>query len=134
VDRVKRWKNGFITDPKTLSPQHTLADVAAIKKRYGFSGVPITESGAMGSKLVGIVTNRDSDFIEDPNTPLSQVMSTEIVVARDNVTLQVRHRHQLDLPARDAIRTQHACESVLKFCGHFLCFLLCPLCRRRTRS
>jgi hypothetical protein len=52
VDRVKRWKNGFITDPKTLSPQHTLKDVEDIKKRYGFSGVPITESGKMGSKLV----------------------------------------------------------------------------------
>jgi len=88
VDRVKRWKNGFITDPKTLSPQHTLADVEAIKSRYGFSGVPITESGKMGSKLVGIVTNRDSDFVEDRNTLISTIMSTELVVARDNVTLE----------------------------------------------
>ena len=88
VDRVKRWKNGFITDPKTLSPTHTLADVEAIKKRYGFSGVPITDTGRMGGKLLGIVTNRDTDFIEDNTTPLSQVMSTDLVVARDSVTLQ----------------------------------------------
>lgn len=88
MDRVKRWKNGFITDPKTLSPTHTLADVEAIKKRYGFSGVPITDTGRMGGKLLGIVTNRDTDFVADLHTPLSQVMSTDMVVARDSVTLQ----------------------------------------------
>ena len=88
VDRVKRWKNGFITDPKTLSPSHTLADVEAIKKRYGFSGVPITDTGKMGGKLLGIVTNRDSDFIEDNLTPLEKVMSTDLVVAKDSVSLE----------------------------------------------
>jgi IMP dehydrogenase len=88
VDRVKRWKNGFITDPKTLSPSHTLADVEAIKLRYGFSGVPITDTGKMGGKLLGIVTNRDTDFIEDNTTPLEKVMSTDLVVAKDTVSLE----------------------------------------------
>jgi IMP dehydrogenase/GMP reductase len=88
VDRVKRWKNGFITDPKTLSPSHTLADVEAIKKRYGFSGVPITDTGKMGGKLLGIVTNRDTDFIEDNTTLLEKVMSTDLVVAKDSVSLE----------------------------------------------
>lgn len=88
VDRVKRWKNGFITDPKTLSPTHTLADVEAIKQRYGFSGVPITDTGKMGGKLLGIVTNRDTDFIEDNTTPLEKVMSTDLVVAKDTVSLE----------------------------------------------
>jgi len=88
VDKVKRWKNGFITDPKTLSPNHTVADVDAIKQRYGFSGVPITDTGKMGGRLLGIVTNRDCDFIEDRSTPLHKVMSTELVVAQDSVSLE----------------------------------------------
>merc|ERR1719295_1821704 len=40
----------------------------------GFSGVPITEHGNMNEKLVGIVTNRDIDFLEDRETPISSVM------------------------------------------------------------
>lgn len=88
VDRVKRYKNGFITDPKTLSPDHTLADVDAIKYKYGFSGVPITDNGKMGGKLVGIVTNRDCDFIEDRTTKLSQVMAKELVVAPETCSLE----------------------------------------------
>ena len=60
----------------------------AIKQRYGFSGVPITDTGKMGGKLLGIVTNRDTDFIEDNTTPLEKVMSTDLVVAKDTVSLE----------------------------------------------
>ena len=35
-----------------------ILDIDAIKAKYGFSGVPITVDGRMGSKLVGIVTTR----------------------------------------------------------------------------
>lgn len=78
----------FVLDPKTLSPKHTLADVDAIKRQYGFSGVPITDTGRMGGKLLGIVTNRDTDFIEDKSTPLEKVMSTDMVVAKDSISLE----------------------------------------------
>jgi IMP dehydrogenase len=90
VDRVKRYKNGFITDPKTLSPDHTIADVLAIKQRYGFSGVPITDSGKMGGKLLGIVTNRDTDFVEDKNTLVSKIMTSlkDLVVASESCNLE----------------------------------------------
>lgn len=50
---VKRYKNGFITDPVVLSPKHTVADIDEIRVQYGFSGVPITETGKMGGKLLG---------------------------------------------------------------------------------
>mmetsp|Transcript_16030 Transcript_16030/g.25390 ORF Transcript_16030/g.25390 Transcript_16030/m.25390 type:complete len:445 (-) Transcript_16030:290-1624(-) len=83
IMRVKRFKNGFITDPKCLPPNAKLADVDRIKAMYGFSGVPITETGMLGGKLVGIVTNRDTDFIVNRNTPVSEVMTpfAKLVVA-----------------------------------------------------
>ena len=58
VDKVKRSENGVITDPFSLSPEHTLADANELMAKFRISGVPITE----GKKLVGIITNRDLKF------------------------------------------------------------------------
>ena len=58
VHKTKRYKNGFILDPLVLTPMHRVSDLDEIKSRYGFAGIPITEAGTMGSKLLGIVTNR----------------------------------------------------------------------------
>jgi len=76
---VKKFKNGFITDPACLSPQHTIADVDRLKDQFGYSGIPITENGKFGSKLLGIVTGRDVDYIEDRTLPLSEVMTTNLI-------------------------------------------------------
>lgn len=88
VLKVKRYKNGFITDPLTLKPTDTIADVDTIKTRYGFAGVPITEAGRMGSKLLGMVTSRDVDFIQDRNQPLSAVMTSDLVTGQEGCTLE----------------------------------------------
>ncbi len=88
VAKVKRYKNGFITDPLTLRPDHTIRDIDEIKKKFNFSGVPITEEGRMGSKLLGIVTNRDTDFIQDRNIPLREVMTTDLIVGREGCSLE----------------------------------------------
>ncbi|KAH9843606.1 IMP dehydrogenase [Rhodofomes roseus] len=87
VRRVKRHENGFITDPVVLSPSHRAEDVLDIKERLGFAGVPITDTGALGGKLLGIVTNRDVQF-RDPSTPLSEVMTTDLVTASEGITLE----------------------------------------------
>jgi IMP dehydrogenase len=87
VRKVKRFENGFITDPLTLTPEHTIADIDAIKERYGFSGIPITEAGKLNSKLVGIVTNRDIDFESDRGKKIKEVMTKEVLTADKGISL-----------------------------------------------
>ncbi|KAI9292111.1 inosine-5'-monophosphate dehydrogenase [Neoconidiobolus thromboides FSU 785] len=87
VRKVKTFENGFISEPIVLSPDSTIADVWDIKARYGFCGIPITENGKLNSKLIGLVTGRDIQFIHNSETKVSDVMTKELVVAQEGVTL-----------------------------------------------
>ncbi|HNX24519.1 MAG TPA: IMP dehydrogenase [Spirochaetota bacterium] len=87
VGRVKRYENGFINKPMVLSPHNKISDIDMIKARYNFSGIPITENGKLNSKLVGIVTNRDIDFEKDRTRPLSEVMTKDMLTAREGIAL-----------------------------------------------
>ena len=92
VRLVKKFKNGFITDPICLAPTSTLADVDRIKSEYGFAGIPVTENSQVGSKLLGMVSSRDIDFVEDRTTPLAEVMTTDLITAEDGVSLSEANR------------------------------------------
>ncbi len=89
VRKVKRYKNGFITDPICLSPDSTVGDVMDLKERHGYSGIPITDSGSMGGKLMGIVSNRDITFINDRSMKLREIMTPrdKLSVAKQGVEL-----------------------------------------------
>jgi len=86
VRAVKRHENGFISDPVVLSPGHIVQDVLDVKERLGFCGIPITDTGAINGKLLGIVTSRDIQF-RDPSSLLSDVMTTNLVTAPAGTTL-----------------------------------------------
>ena len=84
VDIVKRSENGVITDPFSLSPDHTLADADELMGKYKISGVPIV----VGKKLVGIITNRDLKFETDFSKPIKDSMTSEnLITAKEGVTL-----------------------------------------------
>ncbi|MBE5857675.1 MAG: IMP dehydrogenase [Lachnospiraceae bacterium] len=85
VDKVKRSENGVITDPFSLSPEHTLKDADELMGKFRISGVPITE----GKKLVGIITNRDLKFETDFSKKIKESMTSEgLITAKEGVTLE----------------------------------------------
>ena len=85
VDKVKRSENGVITDPFSLSPEHTLQDADDLMSKFRISGVPITENG----KLVGIITNRDLKFEEDFTKKIKESMTSEgLITAKEGITLE----------------------------------------------
>ncbi|MBQ8178659.1 MAG: IMP dehydrogenase [Clostridia bacterium] len=104
VDKVKRSEHGVITDPFFLSPTHTVAEANALMGKYKISGVPITE----GTKLVGILTNRDLRFETNYNQPIANVMTKEnLITGPVGTTLQdaqkILGKHRIEkLPLVDS--------------------------------
>jgi len=83
VERVKKFKAGFVVSNANLTPEHTLNDVIELKEKTGFSTIGITDDGSSNGKLLGIVTGRDyrpnrdrSDKkVKDFMTPFSKLIT-----------------------------------------------------------
>ena len=103
VDKVKRSESGMIVDPITLPPTATLAQAKEIMANYHISGVPITE----GTRLVGILTNRDIRFATADAKPVSEFMTSKnLIVAPLGTTLdqalEILQEHRIEkLPLVD---------------------------------
>ena len=91
VARVKGYKAGFVVSASNLTPEHTLADVLALKERNGFSTVAITDDGTATGKLLGIVTGRDYRVSRmDVNEKVSSFMTPrkKLITAPAQTTLK----------------------------------------------
>ncbi len=107
VDKVKRSESGMISNPITLLPDATLQDAENLMSRFRISGVPIVD-GPQG-KLVGILTNRDTRFVEssDLDRPVSHFMTSEgLITASVGTTLEqaksILQKHRIEkLPLVD---------------------------------
>lgn len=95
VMKVKKYKNGFITDPTCIAPTMRLCELDELRSKCGFSGFPVTEDGHMGTRLLGLVTKRDCDFVSDrTSTRVSQIMTKyeSLITAAEGVDLTVAHK------------------------------------------
>jgi len=74
VRAVKRFESGMVVNPITIGPDQTLADAQDLMARHRISGIPVTEPSG---KLVGILTNRDVRFAENPKQPVRELMTSQ---------------------------------------------------------
>ena len=72
VRAVKRYESGMVVNPITIGPEATLADAQGLMARHRISGIPVVEASG---KLVGILTNRDVRFAENPHQPVAELMT-----------------------------------------------------------
>ena len=74
VRAVKRFESGMVVNPITIAPTQTLAEARALMAGHRISGIPVVEKGG---KLVGILTNRDVRFAENPKQPVAELMTSQ---------------------------------------------------------
>ena len=107
VDMVKRSESGMVSDPVTVSPDATLAELDALCGQYRVSGLPVVDNDGL---LVGIITNRDLRFVpgdefarrqvRDVMTPMPLV-TAKVGIARDDAA-QLLAKHKIEkLPLVD---------------------------------
>ena len=105
VDLVKRSENGVITNPFSLTADHTLGEADALMAKFRISGVPIIDTDGI---LIGIITNRDMKFEEDMTRSIADVMTRDhLVTGRIGTTLEeakaILHANKIEkLPIVDA--------------------------------
>ena len=97
IDRVKKSESGMILDPITISPDQTIRDAHDLMAKYRISGIPVTK----GSKLVGILTNRDLRFETRMDLKVSQVMKRDkLITAPEGTSLEkareILHEHRIE--------------------------------------
>ncbi len=97
VAQVKKYESGVVMNPVTISPTATLGDLRELKQRTRFSGIPVVEKNG---KVVGIVTNRDTRFAEDPNEKVASLMTREVVTVKIDTPIEearrLLHKHRIE--------------------------------------
>ncbi|MTV30454.1 IMP dehydrogenase [Rhodoblastus acidophilus] len=102
VRKVKRYESGMVVNPITIFPDETLADALALMSRHSISGIPVVERGPEGrpGKLVGILTNRDVRFAENPAQPVYELMTKQLITTREGSSKdearRLLHQHRIE--------------------------------------
>jgi len=87
VQKVKRSENGIIVDPVVLGPADTVHRAQQLMAQHGVSGFPVTEDGTRRTRVVGILTRRDTRFVDAPETTrVDDVMTKEKLVTAPSDT------------------------------------------------
>jgi len=88
VSKVKKFRSGFNFKPICISPSTSIAELDAIQAKCGFNAFPVTSDGEMGSKFEGLITTKDTMFVENRVECLvSKVMTKaeDVVTAKEGV-------------------------------------------------
>ena len=98
VANVKRFESGVVKDPITIPPDMTVREVLNLIHKFKISGLPVVE----GSKVVGIVTNRDLRFETNLDQPIKNIMTLKerLVTVNEGTTreeaMALLHKHRLE--------------------------------------
>ncbi|STO93692.1 IMP dehydrogenase [Haemophilus pittmaniae] len=99
VRKVKKFESGIVTEPVTVSPNLTLADLAEMVKKNGFAGYPVVDGE---NNLIGIITGRDTRFVKDLNKTVSELMTKKenLVTVKEGASretiLELMHKHRVE--------------------------------------
>ena len=97
VTQVKKYESGVVMNPITIAPTASLKDLQDIKERTGFSGVPVVEKDGT---VVGIITNRDTRFVDDLNAKVASLMTRDVVSVTMDTPIedarQLLHKHRIE--------------------------------------
>ncbi len=105
VRKVKRAENGMILDPITLSEEGLVKDALKIMQEYNIGGIPVVNKK---KELVGIVTNRDLRFEDNPERPIVELMTREnLITVSEFIDFEqaadILQKHRIEkLPVVDA--------------------------------
>ena len=99
VYKVKKYESGIVVNPVTINPEQSLAEALALMDKHKISGIPVVETGT--GKLVGILTNRDVRFADNPQTKVWELMTNdELVTVEDDVDIEeakkLLHKHRIE--------------------------------------
>jgi len=98
VAQVKRFESGVVKDPITIPNTMTVREVLELIRQHKISGLPVVQ----GSKVVGIVTNRDLRFETNLDQPIKSIMTPKkrLVTVKEGATreeaMALLRKHRLE--------------------------------------
>ncbi len=96
VVKVKKYESAVVADPVTIEPEAPIHRAGALMRENGISGIPVVQ----GRRLVGIITNRDLRFERNMEQRVGDVMTKDLVTAREGVTIEeakdLLHQHRIE--------------------------------------